>query len=42
MVTTPAFMPGDSHGQRSLMSYRQAGKKVSDRTQLKHVYTQAA
>ena len=33
MVTTPVFLPGKSHGQRSLVSYRPCGCKESDTTE---------
>ena len=34
---TPAFLPGESHGQRSLAGYSPCGRKESDRTeQLTH------
>ena len=29
---TPVFLPGESHGQRSLAGYSPWGRKVSDRT----------
>ena len=31
---TPVFLPGESHGQRSLVSYTPWGCKESDRTEL--------
>ena len=30
MVTTPVFLPGEFHGQRSLVSYNLWGHKESD------------
>ena len=30
---TPVFLPGESHGQRSLVGYSPWGHKVSDRTE---------
>ena len=30
MATTPIFLPGESHGQRSLVSYSPWGRKESD------------
>ena len=32
MATTPAFLPGESHGQRSLVGYSPWGCKESDMT----------
>ena len=29
---SPAFLPGESHGQRSLVGYSSWGRKVSDTT----------
>ena len=34
MATTPAFFPGESHGQRSLEGYNPWGCKELDRTEL--------
>ena len=31
---TPVFLPGESHGQRSLMGYSQQGRKESDTTEV--------
>ena len=31
-ATTPVFLPGKSHGQRSLVSYRPRGRKELDMT----------
>ena len=33
MLPTPVFLPGESHGQRSLMGYGQQGCKESDMTE---------
>ena len=30
MATTPVFLPGESHGQRSLVGYSPWGRKESD------------
>jgi len=30
MATTPVFLPGEFHGQRSLVSYSPGGRKGSD------------
>ena len=32
MATTPVFLPGESHGQRSLAGYSPWGPKESDKT----------
>ena len=32
-VLTPVFLPGESHGQRSLVSYRPCGHKELDTTE---------
>ena len=38
MALTPVFLPGESHGQRSLVGYRPWGHKESDTTErLTHV-----
>ena len=38
---TPVFLPGESHGQRSLVVYSSWGRKESDMTeQLTHTHTQ--
>ena len=38
---TPVFLPGESHGQRSLMGYSQQGRKESDTTEVtQHVRSQ--
>ena len=37
---TPVFLPGESHGQRSLEGYSPWGRKESDTTeQLTHTHT---
>ena len=33
MVTTPVFLPGESHGQRSLVGYSPRGRTISDRAE---------
>ena len=33
VTTTPVFLPGESHGQRSLMGYNPWGCKESDMTE---------
>ena len=33
MAATPVFLPGESHGWRSLVSYRPQGRKESDTTE---------
>ena len=33
MVTTPVFLPGESHGQRSLAGYSPQGRKELDMTE---------
>ena len=33
MATTPVFLPGESHGQRSLVGYSPYGHKESDMTE---------
>ena len=33
MQPTPVFLPGQSHGQRSLVGYSPRGHKESDRTE---------
>ena len=33
---TPVFLPGESHGQRSLAGYRPRGHKESDTTEATH------
>ena len=34
MATTPVFLPGESHGQRSLAGYSPWSRKESDRTEV--------
>ena len=34
MATTPVFLPGESHGQRSLEGYNQWGRKELDMTEV--------
>ena len=38
---TPVFLPGESHGQRSLVSYSPWGRKESDTTEHVHAHTHA-
>ena len=33
MQPTPVFVPGESHGQRSLVGYSSQGRKQSDMTE---------
>ena len=33
MATTPVFLPGESHGQRSLAGYSPQGRKELDMTE---------
>ena len=33
MATAPVFLPGESHGQRTLAGYSQWGRKESDTTE---------
>ena len=33
MATHPAFLPGEFHGERSLVGYNPQGRKESDRTE---------
>ena len=35
---TPVFLPGKSHGRRSLVGYSLWGRKESDRTEQLHFY----
>ena len=37
---TPAFLPGDSHGQKSLAGYSPRGRKELDRTEQLHFHFQ--
>ena len=39
MATTPVFLPGESHGQRSLAGYGPQGPKELDTTEHMHTYT---
>ena len=32
--STPVFLPGESHGQRSLVGYSPRGRKESDMTEM--------
>ena len=36
---TPVFLPGESHGWRSLVGYSPRGRKESDTTQRLHFFT---
>ena len=36
MATTPVFLPGKSHGRRSLLGYSPRGRKESDTTEQLH------
>ena len=36
---TPGFLPGESHGQRSLVGYSSYGCKESDMTEHTQIYT---
>ena len=36
LATTPVFLPGKPHGQRSLVGYSPKGRKESDMTEQKH------
>ena len=38
MATTPVFLPGKSHGQRSLSGYSSWGHKESDTTERLHIH----
>ena len=38
---TPAFLPGESHGQRSLVGYSPQGHKESDTTERLHFHFEA-
>ena len=38
-LTSPLFLPGESHGQRSLVGYSPWGRKELDTTELAHVCT---
>ena len=39
MATTPVFLPGESHGQRSLVGYSPWGLEESDMTKHAHAVT---
>ena len=39
MQPTPIFLPGESHGQRSLVDYSPWGYEESDTTEHTHTYT---
>ena len=39
MATHPVFLPGESHGQRSLVGYSPRGRKESDTTERLHSLT---
>ena len=39
MASTPALLPGKSHGRRSLIGYSPWGHKESDTTEQLHYYT---
>ena len=41
MATTPAFLPGESRGQRSLAGYSPWGCKELDTTECVHAHTRA-
>ena len=36
--STPVFLPGESHGRRSLVSYSPRGHKESDKTERLHLH----
>ena len=36
---TPVFLPGESHGQRSLVGYSPRGRKESDTTERLHFHS---
>ena len=38
MALTPVFLPGESHGQRSLVDYSPWGRKESDTTERLHFH----
>ena len=38
MATTPVFLPGKSHGRRSLVAYSPRGRKESDTTERLHIH----
>ena len=37
---TPVFLPGESHGRRSLVGYSPWGRKEMDTTECRHTHTQ--
>ena len=37
METTPVFLPGESHGRRSMVGYSPWGRKESDTTERLHL-----
>ena len=39
VATTPVFLPGESHGRRSLVGYSSWGRKESDTTERLHFFT---
>ena len=38
MATTPVFLPGESHGQRSLAGYSPQGHKELNTTEMAYAY----
>ena len=42
MATTPVFLPGESHGWRSLVGYSPWGRKESDTTERLHIHVHEA
>ena len=40
MATIPVFLPGESHGWRSLVGYSPRGRKESDMTERLHFFIQ--
>ena len=42
MATQPVFLPGKSHGQRSLVGYSPQGLKESDMTERLHFHFHSA
>ena len=36
---TPVFLPGESHGRRSLVGYSPWGRKEMDTTECRHTHT---
>ena len=41
IATTPVLLPGESHGQRSMVGYSPRGRKESDTTEQLHFDLQA-